>query len=60
MPQYDLSDEHQEKLAQIARERGVSIDRVVDEIVHDHMINTNKITRFVAKKGPKNKSNKRA
>lgn len=56
MPQYDiaLSTESQELLCKIATDKGISVDQVVSEFVQSHMVNLNKITRFVAKKGPKN------
>jgi hypothetical protein len=55
MPQYDitLTPERTEQLCEIARDRGISIDQVVSEFVQSHMVNLNKITRFVAKKGPR-------
>lgn len=55
MPLYDLqlTDERSAKLEDIAKERGITVDRLVNEIVMNHLVDSNKITRFVAKKGPR-------
>lgn len=56
MPQYDLvlSPEKLEELSVLAKGSGVSIDQLVSQIIQTHLVNSDKITRFVAKKGPKN------
>lgn len=55
MRSYDtlLEEENGKLLEELAKEKGLTIDQLVNEIVYDHLVNSNRITRFVAKRGPK-------
>lgn len=48
-----LSQDKCSQLEAIAKDRGQTIEELVSSIVNQHLLNSNKITRFAAKRGPK-------
>jgi len=53
---YDLvlNTEKVEQIRNMARDRGISEDEMIAEIVQKFLCKTGEITRFAAKKGPRN------
>lgn len=49
----DLSQEVVDGVKELAQELGVTEDELIREIINQFLMNSNRITRFVSKLGPK-------
>lgn len=54
--EFDLSHEAAEMIKQLAAEKGMPEKDVVKEVIHQFLLNSSKITRFLVKSGPKTKA----
>lgn len=49
MPAFDVEEKVFSDLEQEAKKRGVTVDKLVEQAVYEFLVESNKITRFIAR-----------